>query len=180
MSQANDAIAASRHPSIQDLARARVRILGMLLIAAVPVVCWPAPRDDETVRIRAEDEGMVAAIARAQATLDDFLRIAALPPKGTSGFRLKVRFQDARGVEHMWVTPFEQTAHGFSGELADEPEYVKGLVNGQQVTFTRAEISDWGYVLDGKQKGSFTVCVLFKHMPVAEVEQYRRDDGLEC
>jgi uncharacterized protein YegJ (DUF2314 family) len=35
-------------------------------------------------------------------------------------------------------------------------------------------------VQDGKQKGSYTVCVMFKHMPAADVQRYRRDYGFEC
>lgn len=157
-----------------------MRIIWILLIALVPMACWPAPKDDQTVRIRSEDDEMNAAIERAQATLEEFLKIARNPPAGASGFKLKVRLHDSHGTEHMWVTPFKQTPAGFTGVLDDEPESVTSVENGQTLTFTRAEISDWGYVQNGKQKGSFTVCVLFKHMPLNEVEQYRRDYGFEC
>jgi len=80
----------------------------------------------------------------------------------------------------MWVTPFTQTDTGFVGILNDQPEYVTNVRNGQKLTFTRADVADWGYRLDGKQKGSFTVCVIFKHMPPAEVQKYRDDYGFEC
>jgi uncharacterized protein YegJ (DUF2314 family) len=140
-----------------------------------------APTDDHVVSIGADNEEMNAAIEKAQASLDEFLRIARSPPAGASGFKLKVRIRDSHGaVEHMWITPFRQTADGFTGVLADEPETVVGVENGQRLDFTRAEVSDWGYVLNGKQKGSFTVCVLFKHMPSSEVAQYRKDYGFEC
>jgi uncharacterized protein YegJ (DUF2314 family) len=151
--------------------------------------CWrivvlpsdDAPKDDHIVSIGADNQEMNAAIERAQASLDEFLKIARSPPAGASGFKLKVRIDDSHGaVEHMWVTPFRQTADGFTGVLADEPETVVGVQNGQRLDFTRAEVSDWGYVLNGKQKGSFTVCVLFKHMPSSEVEQYRKDYGFQC
>ncbi len=135
---------------------------------------------DQSVLIRTEDEEMVSAIARAQASLDDFLRIDKTRPFGASGFKLKVRISDGNGIEHMWVTPFEQTSIGFVGTLADTPDYVKSVVYGQTITFGRADITDWGYSQNGKQKGSFTVCVIFKHMPIAEVEKYRRDYGFEC
>jgi uncharacterized protein YegJ (DUF2314 family) len=157
-----------------------MRLIWILLITVFPVISWSAPKDDHTVSIGAEDEEMNAAIARAQASLDEFLKIARSPPAGASEFKLKVRIHDSHGTEHMWVTPFKQTTDGFTGVLADEPETVVSVENGQRLDFTRAQVSDWGYVLNGKQKGSFTVCVLFKHMPSGEVEQYRRDYGFEC
>jgi len=44
----------------------------------------------------------------------------------------------------------------------------------------REQISDWGYVLNGKQIGSYTVCVLFKTMPEKDVARYKRDHGFSC
>ena len=135
---------------------------------------------DQTVMIETEDQEMNDAIHKAQASLDDFLKIYAHPPKGASEFRLKVRFKDEGGAEHMWVTPFKQVGAGFSGILADDPEYITSVKPGQEVKFRREDISDWGYVLNGKQKGSFTVCVMFKHIPADEAKKYRKDYGFEC
>ena len=136
--------------------------------------------EDQTVLIQSEDAEMLQAISKAQATLDEFLKINTKPPKGASGFKLKVKITDSYGTEHMWVEPFKQTKSGFVGTLANEPDYVKSVKNGQTITFNRKDISDWGYVLNGKQKGSFTVCVVFKHMPLSEVQKYRDDYGFEC
>lgn len=136
--------------------------------------------EDKTVLIKEADAEMVAAIQKAQATLDDFLKLSANPPKGTSDFKLKVKITDSHGTEHMWVIPFRQTSSGFVGTLDDEPDYVRSVKNGQELTFSRADITDWGYVQNGKQKGSFTVCVVFKHMPAADVQRYRDDYGFEC
>ena len=79
---------------------------------------------------------------------------------------------DERPEAHLLIDP----AH----VLADDPETVASVKNGQRLDFARSEVTDWGYVLNGRQKGSFTVCVLFKHMPVSEVDQYRKDYGFEC
>jgi uncharacterized protein YegJ (DUF2314 family) len=157
-----------------------MRLLYLLTFAVIPVLAYGAEKVDQTVLIRTEDKEMNDAIAKAQATLDDFLKIKTNPPAGASGFKIKVRITDAHGTEHMWVTPLKQTDTGFTGVLADEPEYITSVKNGQLLNFSRADVSDWGYVLNGKQKGSFTVCVVFKHMLASEVEQYRRDYGFEC
>ena len=157
-----------------------MRLLSLLTLSVFPLIAYSASVQDQTVLIKTEDVEMNAAIAKAQSTLDEFLKLKANPPSGASGFKLKVKVTDAHGTEHMWVTPFSRTATGFTGTLADQPEYVASVANGQSLSFTTADISDWGYVLNGKQIGSFTVCVLFKHMPKDEVEAYRRDYGFEC
>ena len=150
----------------------------MLLVSITLFGCGGT--HDNIVLVDSDDAAMEAAISRARATLDQFLALYGNPPGGAERFKLKVRFSSPRGTEHMWVTPFHQTETGFAGTLADDPEYATDLKNGQEVSFLRDAISDWGYVLNGKQKGSFTVCVLFKKMPAAEVEKYRADYGFEC
>lgn len=138
------------------------------------------PVSDRTVAVKTQNQEMIAAIAQAQATLDDFLKLSAHPPAGASRFKLKVKVTDRHGSEVMWVIPFHQTDSAYIGTLADEPEVVTSIRNGQQFAFDRAQIADWGYTLNGKQKGSFTVCVLFKHMPAAVVQKYRDGYGFEC
>jgi uncharacterized protein YegJ (DUF2314 family) len=159
--------------------RMRLRATIAVLSASVTVVLAD-PAADKPVLVASADSEMNAAIAHAQETLDAFLGIAAHPPTGASDFKLKVRVTDSHGTEHLWITPFSVTASGFSGVVADTPDYVTSVAYGQVIHFPRKEITDWGYVLAGKQKGSFTICVLFKRMPKDEVEQYRRDYGFEC
>lgn len=136
--------------------------------------------DDQTVMIDGQNQEMNAAIAQARATLDDFLKLAKKPPKGADGFKLKVMVVDGDSTEHLWVTPFRQERKGFSGVIVNEPELVSSVKYGEKYAFTRDQISDWGYSLDGKQKGSYTVCVLFKNMPPEAVQSYKDDYGFEC
>jgi len=99
-----------------------MKIKTALLIIAISNSKLVAAQD-QTIQVRAKDPDMVAAIQKAQDTLDDFLKLVATPPDGTSGFKLKVKISDSYGTEHMWVTPFRRTPSGFVGVLADEPEY---------------------------------------------------------
>lgn len=126
------------------------------------------------------DPDMAEAIRKAQSTLDTFLATAAAPPAGASNFKLKVEVKDGDQSEHFWVIPFAVTAQGFEGTLANEPNLVKTVKEGQLIRFARAEISDWGYEKNGRQVGSFTVCALFKTMPKADVEYYRKEHGFDC
>lgn len=141
-----------------------------------------AKADDENgvVLIANDDPIMNAAIAKAQASLDTFLATNAAPPAGTSGYKLKVKLTDSNGSEHFWVEPFSQTKNGFEGTLANEPEMVTGYKFGQKITFSRKDISDWGYEKDGHQIGSFTVCAAFHKMSAEEVNYYKTNYGFDC
>ncbi|HEX8610921.1 MAG TPA: DUF2314 domain-containing protein [Telluria sp.] len=151
-------------------------VLALLLLTATA----NAQTGDRVVMARDESPVMAEAIGKAQGSLDTFLATYAKPPKGADMFRLKVKITDDHGSEHMWVMPFKQTPTGFTGTIANDPEIVESVENGEEITFKRADISDWGYVLNGKQKGSFTVCALFKTMPAKVVKQYREQHGFEC
>src|SRR5688572_14735149 len=134
----------------------------------------PAERDEgEVVFVNERDPEMIAAIKKARASLDEFLKVAAAPPPGTSEFKLKVMVKDGSDTEHFWVSSFQITASGFQGTLANEPRVVRTVQFGQLIRFTRAEISDWGYVRNGRQVGSFTVCALFPRMPKEQADYYR-------
>ena len=156
----------------------------LLLIFALALQCHLAlaqTRDEgEVVMAGTTDPDMRAAIRAARTELDSFLKIAASPPPNTSGYKLKVMVADAGNTEHFWVTPFRNTADGFEGILANDPKIVKNVQSGQVLRFKREEISDWGYVWNGRQVGSYTVCVLFKKMPPEQADYYRKNHGFDC
>ena len=154
-------------------------ILVVFLVSAI-AFAQDKRDEDEVVYIGTKDPDMIAAIRRARETLDGFLAIAADPPQNTSGFKLKVMVRDRGEVEHIWVTPFRALDVGFTGVIANEPKSVRIVKAGQVVRFTRAEISDWGYERDGRQVGSYTVCVLFKRMPKEQADYYRKNHGFDC
>jgi uncharacterized protein YegJ (DUF2314 family) len=138
-------------------------------------------RDENEVVFAGEsDPDMASAIRQARATLDEFLSIAASPPANASGFKLKAMVKDGPETEHFWVTPFRVTGSGFEGILANQPRVVRNVRAGQVIKFSRAEVSDWGYVRDGRQIGSFTVCALFKKMPKEQSDYYRKNHGFDC
>jgi len=148
--------------------------LVLLLVAAA------AMAQDQTVRVEGDDQEMNTAIQQARDRLDGFLALAKKPPRGTGNYRLKVKFSDANGTEHIWVAPFKQTDGGFEGVVSNVPDTVKNVRYRETVRFARQDISDWGYERGGKQVGSFTVCVMFKHMSSWEVRMYREDYGFDC
>ncbi len=98
--------------------RCGAAVLGLACGAAIA----DEPVKDHVVLVKSENADMLRAVAHARATLDGFLALAAKPPAGATGFRLKVRFSEGSQVEHMWVDDFVATPHGFSGKLTNEPE----------------------------------------------------------
>ncbi|RWA70280.1 DUF2314 domain-containing protein [Mesorhizobium sp.] len=160
-----------------------VRAALCLLLALVPlhVRAQDADQgDDKTVMVAPDDADMAAAIAKARSSLDGFLALSDAPPPGTDKFKLKVMVVDGNVTEHFWVIPFKRTATGFVGILANEPELVRNVVFGQNIEFTRDDISDWGYTKNGHQVGSFTVCVMFKQMSKEDADYMRAQYGFDC
>ncbi|CDX15795.1 conserved exported hypothetical protein [Mesorhizobium sp. ORS 3324] len=159
----------------------RVALCLLLALSPLPARAQGADHDDDkTVMVAPDDAEMAAAIARARSSLDDFLALSEAPPPGTGKFKLKVMIVDGNVTEHFWVIPFKRTATGFVGILANEPELVHNVVFGQNIKFTRDDISDWGYTRNGHQVGSFTVCVMFKKMSKEEADYMRTQYGFDC
>jgi uncharacterized protein YegJ (DUF2314 family) len=156
-------------------------LLVLALTLLVAGTAFGQKRDEnEVLMISRQDRDMAAAIRNSRASLDTFLQLAQNPPPEVSGLKLKVMVTDPNGTEHFWVTPFKPTATGFEGTLANEPRIVKSVKHGQLLTFSRADISDWGYVKDGRQIGSFTICVMLKQAPKEQADYYRKNYGFDC
>ncbi len=151
-----------------------------LLLVLLSSIAYSADRGDETIVTKTGDPEMDAARSRARASLDGFLEIARTKPAGTSGYKLKVQISDGQYTEHFWVIPFKEVDGKFQGSISNEPKYVHTVKLGEDVTFTRAQVSDWGYIKDGRQVGSFTVCALFKKMTSEQVDYYRKAYGFVC
>jgi uncharacterized protein YegJ (DUF2314 family) len=160
-----------------------IRTMISLMLALAPGLAGAQatdPDDDKTVIFAPGDPEMATATAKALARLDEFLALSEAPPSGTDRFKLKVKVRDGNVTEHFWVIPFRRTETGFVGILANQPEEVRNVVLGQYIEFTRDDISDWGYTRDGRQVGSFTVCVMFKRMSKEEAETMRDKYGFDC
>ncbi|TRC92564.1 DUF2314 domain-containing protein [Mesorhizobium sp. WSM4303] len=160
-----------------------IRVMLSLMLASAPISAGAQNSqqgDDKVVNVARDDPDMAAAIAQARASLDQFLSLSEAPPAGTTDYKLKVEVKDGDTSEHFWIIPFHKTASGFAGTLANEPQAVHNVTAGQELEFTRDDISDWGYTKNGRQVGSFTVCVLFKAISKEEAAYYRENYGFDC
>ncbi len=157
-------------------------VMSLMLVLAPGLASAQATdsSDDKTMVFTPGDPEMAAATARAIASLDEFLALSEAPPAGTERFKLKVKVRDGNITEHFWVIPFRRTETGFVGILSNEPAEVRNVVLGKNIEFSRDDISDWGYKRNGRQVGSFTVCVMLKRMPKEEADSMLEKYGFDC
>lgn len=147
----------------------------LLLVITAPLALSNAVNNDDVILIQESDPEMNQAIAEAKSTLDTFLNKYMKNIPNVPSYTLKVMLTDKNGVEHFWVKPFRPSKNGgFEGILANEPQITTSFKLGQLVSFSKDMITDWGYQENGKQYGSYTVCVLLKHMPKEEATYYRK------
>ncbi|MCJ8312202.1 MAG: DUF2314 domain-containing protein [Saccharospirillaceae bacterium] len=156
------------------------RVLLQILLL-IPIVATAQEKiDDQIINISEQDNVMNSAIKTARSTLNDFFKVVENPHKGASDFKLKVMVSDENGVEHLWFSPFKKIEGGYAGVLVNEPNTISSMSYGEVYGFRESQITDWGYVNNGKQVGSYTVCALFQTMDKIVVEQYKNDHGFEC
>jgi uncharacterized protein YegJ (DUF2314 family) len=153
------------------------RSLPNLLLAALalPVlVSCSRSGPDKVIDVKDDDPEMVAAIAKARATLPKFWEVFERPEHGESDFALKVRITDKNGTEHFWATEIERKDGKILGTIDNDPNIVRSVKSGQRVLISEADISDWFYFRDEKMVGNYTLRVLFREMPPDEVNRYKK------
>ena len=157
-------------------------VLGLLAPAARGATLLDDVARDRAVRTPVDDADMERARARARATLPDFLALAANPPPGATGFAVKVGLRETgTPVEFFWLVPFRKRGGGFVGIVSNRPNHLRLLREGQEVTFYKADISDWLWVdAAGAMHGNRTGCVLVNRGSEAEVAAMRESYGLDC
>jgi uncharacterized protein YegJ (DUF2314 family) len=168
--------------------RSTSRIVALTIVFGANILIGPVAgetvldraRRDEIVRVPGDDPETTAAMAKARATLQDFLALARAPQASMSGFAVKVAVHDGGNTEYFWITPFREQDGGFTGVINNTPRSVKSVKFGQALAFSEKEIVDWLYVDGGKMKGNYTVCVLLKHESKADAEAAKARFGLEC
>lgn len=136
-------------------------------------------REDEPTiyDVASGDQEMNAAIEKATQTLDDFN--AALSNPEIENPALKVQFQNAADIEHMWIGEIEYNDGKYSGILTNEPEYITEYKMGDKIDIDNSKISDWMYIENGKLVGGFTIKVLRDRMSDEERKQFDEESGMQ-
>lgn len=112
------------------------------------------------VQISDDDLEMGGAIAEARRTVDRFIAALKNPRPNQKAFSVKVAVQDREETEHLWLVPVRYENGSFVGRVDNEPQYVKTVRFGDEITVAKDQISDWIYAEDGKMMGGYTARVL--------------------
>jgi uncharacterized protein YegJ (DUF2314 family) len=138
------------------------------------------------------DPAMAEAARKAQTGLDGFLEKLAAPPAGTEYYSVKVGIiddgnsfrlasdQGLSGVEYFWLTDIVKTPDGFTAKIGNQPEMVRNIAAGQEITFKKADIFDWMYFENGRMKGNYSACPALVAGPKEYLEQFKAQYGIAC
>jgi uncharacterized protein YegJ (DUF2314 family) len=114
---------------------------------------------------------MDAAIARAQAEVDNF--IAILDKRQGYDFSVKAPITDKGQTEHFWMGDVTYDNGVFEGIIDNEPAVVSNVKLGQKWKIKKADISDWSFKRNGKIHGNYTMRPLLKTLPKDDADYFR-------
>jgi uncharacterized protein YegJ (DUF2314 family) len=140
----------------------------MAVVVLTLAGCGTKAPTDGVIHVADDDPGMNAAIAKARATVDAFITALQSPRPNQTEFSVKMAFTDRGKTEHMWLSPVTYDGTKFQGIVNNDPEMVKNVKIGQEVTVAPGEISDWMYVENEKLVGGETLRVLRNALSPAE------------
>lgn len=148
----------------------RPTLFALTILALVPLGCGSRDQGpvDKVITVKDDDAKMNAAIAKARATVDDFITALHSGRKGRDGFSVKKQFSDDGKHEHMWLTEVTFDGKRFHGVVNNEPGMVKNVKMGQKAFVERGKISDWMFIDNGRLKGGYTLRVLRDNLPPDE------------
>lgn len=133
----------------------------------------------DTFDVSAADPEMNSAIKKAQDTLGSFWKHYKKPARNEKDFMLKVKIEDANGVEHFWCGNIQLKNGAVYGDLWNNPEVVKSVRYGETIRIDTDKISDWMYYREGRIIGGFTIRVLLKYLDDEERARYESILGPE-
>jgi uncharacterized protein YegJ (DUF2314 family) len=133
-----------------------------------------ASSNDPTTKVDDDDPEMIAAIAKARASLPEFWKKLQNHAGNETDFSLKVRITDKNGAEHFWLGNLEHRDGKIYGVIDNNAEIVANVKLGDRIEIPDADISDWLYMRRGKMVGNYTIRALFKKMTPEEVESCKK------
>ena len=144
------------------------------LLKCIGRMFTPRPRKDPTVRIEGIDTEMTAAIAAARATLPNYWQPLKHREHGESQFSLKVKISDGNTAEHFWAVDVTYENGIILGTIDNNPDIIKIVKLGQRIQIREQDITDWGYVRDGRMFGKYTLRAILNRLPPLDAAKFRR------
>jgi len=150
----------------------------LLLVTATS--CSPNKEGKNYQDVSDNDPVMNAAIAKAKATADDFVKAFHAPTSQMTDFSVKKPYPTPNGEqEHMWIAVTEEKDGVVHGIVANEAEATREVTNGQPVTLKLSEISDWKYTDGKKLVGGYTIRYFYDKMSPQEKKDFLKESGVE-
>jgi uncharacterized protein YegJ (DUF2314 family) len=145
------------------------------VILAVPAVAnAQGSAANQVVGVAGDDSAMNAAIAKAHATIGDFVRRLDRPPLSQTDVSLKVRLTDGREVEHVWLADVHHNGTRFWGRISNDVEHLTNYHLGDSVSVELPEVSDWLAVDAGRLVGGYSIRLLRERMSPTERAEFDR------
>ncbi len=144
------------------------------LLVAVLVALFTACAKTDKGYVEDTDPEMAAAITKAQGTLPQFWQVYDKRGRGESNFVLVVRITDKGRIEHFHTTDFERRDGKTMVTISHQPKIVASVKLGDRIEIPAADITDWGYVREGKYVGMVTMKPRFKDMPADQVAAFKK------
>jgi uncharacterized protein YegJ (DUF2314 family) len=133
-----------------------------------------ASEPDPIIEVDSTDAKMNAAMAEAQATIDEWLIVLEEQPEGYGDIAFKFPLE---GWEHIWVGNVAREGDMLWGTLSNSP-HTEGWAFGDVVSVAISDVTDWAYSDDrGVMQGHRTTRVMFDQLDPALVAQLKRDYG---
>lgn len=111
------------------------------------------------VPVEEDDPRLAEVVAEARARWPEFLE-AFSRRQESDAFLVKSRFADENGEEWMWSTLERIEESKLIGRLANAPNEVKNVSEGDEVGIQAQEIGDWFYANESEQVGQFSARLL--------------------
>ena len=133
--------------------------------------------NDKVSRIDSNEDKMKEAIAQARKTVDEFIEALESNDPNIKSLSVKVPLNDGEQIEHIWLGNISYKDENFTGNISNEIKKVKGFKNGQEVTFSKENITDWMYIKGDVAQGNVTLKALFHTMDPEEVKVLKKMMG---
>ena len=132
-------------------------------------------KSKDVYQVNSDDKEMRIAMQKARESFEDFksevLQDYSRIIPVLDVILIKAYFYDDNSKsngEHLWLRNITFEGELITGEIASSPDHIKSVKNGERVSISLEQLSDWLYVYGGKAYGAFTVRLLRKRMTTQE------------
>lgn len=130
------------------------------------------------VNVLPDDERMSWAIEKARLTLHHFKYCLAAPHPYQQYFSAKVKIDDGRYAEHLWVSDpsFDEEGNLF-GVISNKPVKINRVAENQRIGIDAEHITDWMIIENGRLIGGYTLRAIREGMTDREKDKFDRHIG---